>query len=82
MGHRTVLDALPLEYKLQEASARRHGNGGDLVHDAALERECRVLGLGLQEEAVDLGALQRGLVSDYAADLALVGFDSVEPLAE
>ena len=47
-------DALPLEYKLNEGRARRQVDAGDFVNDTFFKSEGSVLGLGFEEEIINL----------------------------
>lgn len=57
-------DALSLEYKLNEGRARRQVDVADFVNDALRQRETSVLGLGLEEELLDLGRRQLRAVGE------------------
>lgn len=61
-------DALPLEYKLEEWRASRDYHVFNAVDDPISQSICRVFGLGLSEEAVDVIAFQRRLLTDYTSN--------------
>lgn len=59
------MDALPLEYKLQNGRARRDIRITDSVNNAAGECEVRVFGLGVSEHALnDIGVQIRAFSDD------------------
>jgi len=65
-------DALALEYKRDYGTARGDLNIADLVNNPAANGECRVLGLGFEEQTIDLFAgYRRPLLKDLT-DTTLV----------
>ena len=75
MNIKTEFDALPLEYKLKKRCAGRNVNLPDIADHPVLHCKICILGLGLQEQPVDIFAFQRGLVSDYSANPFLISQD-------
>jgi len=70
-------DALSLEYKRDYGYARRDLSLADFVNDPFVQGECRVFGLGFEEEGADLDIRQVGPVPDDAADPFLIGEQAV-----
>ena len=74
-------DALTLEYKRNHGRARRDLNVFDLVNDPDANGVCRVFGLGLAKEGLDLrGVKIRALFDQLAATTKLKSLGLVEPL--
>ena len=64
---RLVPDALALEYQRDYGTAHGDLNIADLMNNPAANGECRVLGLGFQEQPVDLFVRQpRSFLKDLA----------------
>lgn len=76
-----IPDALALEYKRDYGTARGDLNVADLMNNPAANGECRVLGLGFQEQPVDLFPRQVGPLFNDLTDSTLVGVNRVKPLA-
>ena len=70
---RPVPDALALEYKRDYGTASRDLNIADLVNNPAANGECRVFGLGFQEQPIDLFVRQVGPLRQNVSDPTLVG---------
>lgn len=68
-----ALEALALEYKLDNGLARRNVDVLDFVNDPNANGVCRVLSLGFEKQGLDLrGVKMRALLDDRAYAL-LVG---------
>ena len=78
---RPVPDALALEYKRDYGTARGDLDIADFVNDPTANGECRVLGLGFQEQPLDLFPRQLSSFLEDLTDPPLVGVDPVKPLA-
>ncbi len=74
---RPIPDALALEYKGDYGTARRDLDIADLVNNPAANGECRVFGLGFQEQPLDLFSSERRALLKDLPDAALVREDSV-----
>jgi hypothetical protein len=74
-------DALALEYQGSYGGARRDLNVFDLVNDPGANGVCRVFGLSLEEEGLDLVSGKCGALFDDRANPFLVRLHAVEPLA-
>ena len=72
-----VPDALALEYKRDYGTARGDLNVADLVNNPAANGECRVLGLGFQEQPVDLFTTKLRTLFDDLTDAPLVGIERI-----
>ena len=70
-------NALALEHKLVKGTARRNLDVFNLVNNPFANGKCRVLGLGLEEEARDLAIGDLRSFGDNAADSLLVVRNSV-----
>jgi hypothetical protein len=72
-----VPDALALEYKRDYGTARGDLNIADLVNNPAANGECRVFGLGFQEQPIDLFPAKLSPLLDDLTDTPLVGVKRV-----
>jgi hypothetical protein len=72
-------NALALEYQGDYGSASGNLDVSDLINNPGFNRKCRVFGLGLQEESLDLiGPKVRAFLDD-SSDSLVVGHDAGQP---
>ena len=55
------MDALPLEYKLQNRAARGNLDVANLINDPARAGVCGVFGLGLEKQPIDFFRVETGV---------------------
>lgn len=65
-------DALTLQYKRDHQGARRNLDVLDLMNDPGANGVCRVLGLGLTEQRLDLRGIKVRSLLDHRRNSALV----------
>ena len=67
------MDALPLEYKLQNRAAGRNIDITNFVNDPVLAGVCGVFGLGLMKQPLDYFHVEVRSFPDNRADATLIG---------
>ena len=77
---RPIPDALALEYKRDYGTARGDLNVADLMNNPTANGECRVLGLGFQEQPLDLFPRQLRPLFNDLTDSTVVCVNRIKPL--
>lgn len=75
-------NALALEYQRDYGTAGRDLNVAHLMNNPAASGKCRVLGLSLTEQPLDMLLGHVGALGDDSADSGLIAQDAIEPLSE
>lgn len=67
MEMKPLLDALPLEYKLNKRSTFRNLNIPDGLHNPIIKGKVSILCRNIPEKSFDIFTFQNSLFSDYTA---------------
>ena len=75
------MDALPLEYKLQNGAACGNLDFTNFVNDPVRAGICGIFGLGLEKQPFDFLGVELRAVFDNPADSVLIGVKRPDSLA-